>query len=433
MDLSRLIAFMESALIPVTYFGISSAISLIALNVSQVYRVYFAPLLLLFALLSFRHLNDIPSWLGLNSLWGLFVTIYVMHITAVLYIEKWVLVPVNDEDVESVVGTQDHRRRSIPWDLKAAYKVWANPRWLPPTPPSNDKTIGVLGDIKKPHLRTDAKRSTMTSFVLIRITKLCAYGLSRRLIATHIFPGHFRPMTIDDFSLDRERFISRLFSHPSTAAAIASGVGAIQLRESLLRAVLAVDWVIAAYLLLEGCHHVFALLFVCVLRLDEPEEWPPLFGSIWQITSVQRFWGGFWHRLVVGPYGSHAAILSRRLLGFAPGSSLDKAFVAFCIFLISGLAHSAVCWEMGQPCGVWRDVAWFVANFGAGAVESVVQKRGSDLAERVGLGQRYHTFASRLGAKVLGFLWVFTFFFWSVPKWQFPKIYCVTLIEIYNK
>lgn len=79
---------MESALIPVTYFGISSAISLIALNVSQAHRVYFAPFLLLFALLSFHHLNDIPSWLGLNSLWGLFITIYVMHITAVLYIEK---------------------------------------------------------------------------------------------------------------------------------------------------------------------------------------------------------------------------------------------------------------------------------------------------------------------------------------------------------
>jgi len=437
MNDSGLMASMKSALLPLTYFGISSAISLLALNVSQIHRVYCAPFLLLFALLSFRHLNDIPSWLGLNSLWGLFVTIYVMHITAVLYIEKWVLVPGNDDD-ESVVGIQDHPHRSVSRKLKAAYKVWSNPRWLPSTPTGdkNDNTEVLLGDMEKPHLSTNAKRSTMTSFVLIRTTKLCAYALIHRLIATHIFPGHFRPMTINDFSPDRERFISRLlFPHPSTAAAaatVAAGFGGIQLRETLLRAVLAVDWALAAYLLLEGSHHASALLFVCVLRLDEPDEWPPLFGSIRHITRVQRFWGRFWHRLVVGPYGSHAALLSRRLLRFEPGSSADKVCLTFCVFLFSGLAHSAVSWQMGQRCGVWRDVAWFVANFGAGAVEGVVRKQGAALAERMGVGESYHAFASGLAAKVLGFLWVFAFFFWSVPKWQFPKIYCATLTEIYN-
>lgn len=87
---------------------------------------------------------------------------------------------------------------------------------------------------------------------------------------------------------------------------------------------------------------------------------------------------------------------------------------------------------MGQRCGVWRDLAWFVANFGTGAVEVVVQKQGAALAQRMGLGKSYHAFASGPGAKVLGFLWVFAFFSWSVPKWQFPKIYCATLVEIYH-
>jgi len=126
-------------------------------------------------------------------------------------------------------------------------------------------------------------------------------------------------------------------------------------------------------------------------------------------------------------------VLSRRLLGFEARLGVDKVFVSFCIFLFSGLAHSAVSWQMGQRCGVWRDAAWFVANFGAGAVEVVMQKLGAVLAERMGLGERYHSFASGVGGRVLGFLWVFAFFFWSVPKWQFPKIYCATLLEIYNK
>jgi len=432
MDLSTLMASIKSALIPVTYFGISSAISLIALNVSQVHRVYFAPFLLLFALLSFLHLNDIPSWLGLNSLWGLFVTIYVMHITAVLYIEKWVLEPEHDgDDDESVVGTQDHHRRLACWKFKAAYKVWSNPRWLPPIPTSNNNPPFPSDNIKDPHLRTSAKQPTMTSFALIRTAKLGAYALIHRLMTTHIFPGHFRPMTIADFGPDRERFISRLlFPPPAAAAAAASGLEGIHLRELLLRAVLATDWAVAAYLLLEGSHHASALLFVCVLRLDAPSDWPPLFGNVRHITSVRRFWARFWHRLVVGPYASHATLLARLPpFALAPRS----LFVPFCIFLFSGLAHSAVGWAGGQRCAVWTDVAWFVANFVAGAVEGVVQRWAAAWAERCGFGEGYRRFASGMGVKVVGFLWVWAFFFWSVPKWLFPKLYCATLMEIYSR
>lgn len=438
MDLSRPMASIKSALVPVTYFGISSAISLIALNVSQVHRVYFGPFLLLFAFLSFRHLNDIPSWLGLNSLWGLFVTIYVMHITAVLYIEKWVLEPGDaGDDDESVVGTQDHHRRLASWKFKAAYRVWSNPRWLPPIPTGNNNPPFPSDNIKDPHLRTPAKQPTMTSFALIRTAKLAAYAIIHRLMTTHIFPGHFRPMTITDFGPDRERFISRLLVPPSaaTAAAAASGLEGIHLRELLLRAVLATDWAVAAYLLLEGSHHLSALLFVCILRLDAPSDWPPLFGSVRHVTSLRRFWARFWHRLVVGPYASHAALLARcwPLGGLAPGSSAHRLFVPFCVFLFSGLAHSAVGWAGGQRCAVWTDVTWFVANFVAGAVEGVVQRWAAALAERCGFGEGYRAFVSGMGGKAVGVLWVWAFFFWSVPKWLFPKLYCATLVEIYSR
>lgn len=107
MDLVRSIAPLTSILTPVIYFGISSATSLVAINVALPYRIYFAPSIILFALLSFRHLNDIPSWLGLDSLWGLFIIIYSMYITAVLYIEKVILLPrYNGNEERIVLGTQ---------------------------------------------------------------------------------------------------------------------------------------------------------------------------------------------------------------------------------------------------------------------------------------------------------------------------------------
>lgn len=175
---------------------------------------------------------------------------------------------------------------------------------------------------------------------------------------------------------------------------------------------------------------MFALLFVAVLRIDDPQSWPPFFGSAWRITSIQRFWGGFWHRLVVEPYGSYALLLSQRVMGLKAGSKVEKVFVVFCIFLFSGMAHSVVSWQMGQRCGLWRDVTWFAANFAAGLAEGAVQRQSAALAETIGID--YHRFASGWGGKILGFSWVFVFFFWSVPKWQFPKIYCATLLEINN-
>lgn len=59
--------------------------------------------------------------------------------------------------------------------------------------------------------------------------------------------------------------------------------------------------------------------------------------------------------------------------------------------------------------------------------------KAAALAERMGLPDGHHAFASGLVVKFVVFLSVWAFFFWSMPKWQFPKIYCATLIGICNK
>lgn len=51
--------------------------------------------------------------------------------------------------------------------------------------------------------------------------------------------------------------------------------------------------VLAIYLpqtLLNTAHTLLAALFVCVLRVDEIREWPPLFDDIADIQSVGTFW-----------------------------------------------------------------------------------------------------------------------------------------------
>jgi hypothetical protein len=36
-------------------------------------------------------------------------------------------------------------------------------------------------------------------------------------------------------------------------------------------------------------HRVLSILMVCS-GISEPEDWPPLFGSVWEMYSVQNLW-----------------------------------------------------------------------------------------------------------------------------------------------
>lgn len=390
-------ALLALPVIPVAYFAASSVLSWIALNNRQGTRIYYLPFILGTAGFSFRHLNDFPFRYGLDSLWGLFILIYVAHITSVLYLEKWELQP---EDANDDCSTSPRAR----WDFTAAYKIWNNPRWL--------KTSNEAPGVSRP----DRHQTTITRFVLACITKLLVFWVAIFLFASNIFPGHFQPLDLNDFSAEKEIYIRRL---------LLSAEG-VTVRETLLRSVLAIQWVFVASILLESCHNVLSLLFVAVLRLDKPDEWPPFFGSPLEAYSIRRFWGKFWDRAVYRPYTSYASLLSRRVFRFAENSHFEKLCISFTVFLISGVAHSVVSWQMGDRCGVWRDVGWFVGNFAAAAFEIALQKQLRPLIEKKGfLMTHQQSTCSRWFLKLGGFLWVFGIFFWSVPKWQYSKAYCI--------
>lgn len=100
--------------------------------------------------------------------------------------------------------------------------------------------------------------------------------------------------------------------------------------------------------------------------------------------------------------------------------------VIFTVFFLSGVAHGIVAWwELGE-CAYWtRDVAWFCGNFVAGALEVVVVRVLRRCALRMGCEQTWRQLSeSCVISKTLGFIWVFCFFFWSVPKWMWPKLDC---------
>ena len=381
------------ACIPLAYFGALSATSMVAINMSQSIRVYFSPLILIFGWLSFSNLTRMPSWYSLDSLWGLFIIISVAHVTSVLYIEKIVLQP----------HSEHHDRDQ--WDLKAAHKVCNNPRGV--------QTVDDISLGEKPQGMPEIPR-----FVLVRLLKLAKYWTLSYLVTQYIFPDPFRPFTTTDFTPDKQTYLRRLLT-PSSPT----------LRETQLRVILSVHWALFAYILLETANNLLAILSVALLRLDDPHEWPPLFGSFAEIRSITSFWGRFWHTLVRPPYKSHARLVSRRVLGLEPDGGGERLFVNFIIFFYSGLAHSLVSWQMGLVCGMWRDTAWFVGQFVAAALEIAVHRRVAVLAKGRGLADEYYWLVHGPVGRVAGFLWVWAFFAWAAPKWEYPKLHCVVLAE----
>lgn len=375
-----------TCLIPVVSFLISALFTSTALNVSQIYRVYFLLPIFVPAVISFFTINSLePIISGLGQLWGHSLIVYIIHNTSILFLEQWVLHP-NDKAAQQE------------WDLHAAYKIWGNPQLI--------NTSREAPDTRK--IDSSISRVTFVRNRVIQITLLC---LVEKYVASQIFPGVFMPLSIWDFSPQRETYLRRLIFLQVTT------------RESLIRSALAFRWVWLNFLGLHIAQTAVAILFSVILRWDEASAWPPLFGNPLDAWSLRRLWGRFWHRIVYRPYMSWALVVSRRLPWITPGSSVEKAFVACFVFLLSGVSHSLVTWQ-GFGCGYSGDTLWFLMNAVAAVVETVVIKTYRKSIAKTSsnwwlpLVHRY-----RLD-RLVGYLWVFGFMFWSVPKWDYGKVWC---------
>lgn len=187
----------------------------------------------------------------------------------------------------------------------------------------------------------------------------------------------------------------------------------VTLRETIIRFGAVFHFVCSAWAVFTGAHDILAFLFVGI-GLDEPEDWPPLYGSPGQMYTIRRFWGKFWHRLVCRTCLSWGALFSQKILRLRRHGALDRFVTNFTVFFLSGVAHALVTWQIGFSCGYSEDIVWFCLNFAALVAEEGVQWP---------IIRLFGTWNGSLD-KIAGFLWIFAFFFWSLPKTEYPKVLC---------
>ena len=376
------------SLIPPAWFAVSSAVFFVSIHLPIKSRLYLSPFLIGTAILSLRA-SPYLTWLtGMNVLWALFACIWIQHAVAVLYFDQLKMPPTASSWLSTYKIWNDPRRqvsRGIPVQQQS-----------PPRPPSRIK------------------------FTCYRLGKILLCWTLQLFIVGPLVPFYFG-FTAQDFSPSRQTFLRRCLSLVHQAPPIT-------LREIQIRLFLSVYWIWIAYLMLDLCNFFLAVLFSVILRLDPPEEWPPLFGSPRQAYSIRRFWTKFWHRLTVPCCAASGKQITRHLIGMIPGSRSEKVFVAFWTFLLSGLCHVVADWQAGEPCHPGDDLLFFVANFAAIALELMVVPRLKSRVKRYCADEKVARLAGSGWVEVVvGYVWVLAFFFWITPKWQYPKLHAVLI------
>jgi hypothetical protein len=354
-------------LTPIIYLALSILTFHFALHSpSQTTRYFFLPPFLLFAILS---LTSSKTWLwipGLTSLWTQAMVLNIPHIISVLYIRKWPAPP----------GLGGFRNK-----FKSTWRLWGNPQ-----------LIGL-------NRAADPKISqSLPIFLTLRFAKLpIYYFLNTTLLpalVTHIF-GSLNP---EDFAPPSQILFRRIHS--------------VSTRELLIRTYVSIYWIWQSIVYLDGSNAILSVFFVGT-GIDRSCDWPPLFGNPRSITSLRTFWSRFWHRIAVGPYTCIGRAVAKGF-GLRYKSVESNVLIAFIVFGLSGVSHGVVSWRIGRDG--WRDVWWFMLNFVACAGETAILKSTSHSKE-------VQWVRKSLVGKMVGRVWIFVFFFWSVPKWQYPAMY----------
>lgn len=202
-------------------------------------------------------------------------------------------------------------------------------------------------------------------------------------------------------------------------------------RQIAIRTYTALSWIYEGFLLLDAANCILAIFFVAV-GLDEPRDWPILFGNPAAATSLRGFWGKFWHKVGVRTYSNYGKLLAS-IFKLSPKSLYSKTLVAFTVFLLSGLSHSVVSYNVGNTATWQFDTYWFLLNFLVCTLEILLLsllKVGAKTNEGL---KRLKALQESWVGTTLGYVWVFLFFWCSAPMWKYPGLYAQAMIRADNE
>lgn len=365
--------------------GIAFALSLHSTKQSQ--RLALLPLILVPAFFSLSTVRTVSFAPGLSLVWGQTLTGYILHTVSTLHIQK--LSPPFQEVTDYTVP-----RPKSGFDLGYFRRLWLNPRLIR-THPSESALPEKF-----------VKQSRLV-FLILQFSKLFIYYI----IQMKISPSIFDEVVVDIIPSDVAPYQQSLLRPLDGFTA----------RECLNVTFITLSSFWSTFVYLDGTNAILAAFFVTI-GLDDPEDWPPLFGNLSQAIGLRNFWSRFWHTLPMKPYKSIGEFVSLRVFRSSTRSFAHKSIIALVAFGLSGACHALIDWQRGSPD--WHlNIYWFLLNFLGCTFEFLFVKTFRYLALRAGLGRDLQTLEGSWLGRFVGYTWVFVFFCWTVPMWRFPDIH----------
>ncbi|KAB5522131.1 membrane bound O-acyl transferase family-domain-containing protein [Coniochaeta sp. 2T2.1] len=195
-------------------------------------------------------------------------------------------------------------------------------------------------------------------------------------------------------------------------------LGSVTIDQIALRLVIAVMVWAATYCLIRMAYDMVGIAAVS-LRITGVRSWRPLFGSVWDLYTLRRFWGNFWHQMLRDPLSSPAKAIARILR--LPDTGIFQRYTKTAIiFSSSGLAHQFHDATVGLPFAESGAIRFFAVQTVGIMLEDAVQTIWDG-----GFGRRksQNQTGTVRWKKMVGVIWLWAWLAWSVPVWVYPAIY----------
>ncbi|KAJ5629249.1 hypothetical protein N7528_002906 [Penicillium herquei] len=165
-----------------------------------------------------------------------------------------------------------------------------------------------------------------------------------------------------------------------------------------------------------GIYSMFA--FIAVLSgINDPSEWPPFYGSLSDAYSLRRLWNRTWHQCNTHKLRRISSYIVRNILGInSKGLVYCYAHMVF-VFVISALMHYLTDLSMGLSISSSGAISFFCIQALGVLIEDSVC---SVYLSVCGISKDQPRSRSQ---KILGYIWVSSFLFWSLPAYVYPMLY----------
>ncbi|APA15159.1 hypothetical protein sscle_14g099290 [Sclerotinia sclerotiorum 1980 UF-70] len=283
--------------------------------------------------------------------------------------------------------------------------IWAINQYLNPR---QIETSSQPGKLPRFPIQRFADLSNPDAFIISRVLMTWLCYLFWRIVG--IFQRFYQnSLRAGDYGPDKEQFFRRI--HQVTT------------REICIRLALPVLFILPEMLVMSAHHNFISAVAVFIGGAQAIPGWNfAVYGSLGEAYTIRRYRGIVWHQFLRRDLIGWASIMSSNIFRIPQTSKYNKFAMLYLVFFISACMHAMIYLPAKiriSGCGISHIFQWYSLSPCAIIAEEIAQKLGKRVL-------RHHGW--RTDSKWcywFGYLWVWGFFSWSLPKSVFPKDDCV--------